>query len=517
MPDDQPPPPPVRLAELAGLLSLAGEVGLAGTVTERGARAAVIAVYLGDELGLSARERSDAYYLALLRNAGCVADSEVSARVFGDEVAMRARILEANAGDRSDVLRIVLAAAFEGTGDRSGISGVLATLLSLPKLVGVARSHCEVAQGIAQEFGVTPDVVSGLGQVLERWNGQGIPAGLRGEAIGRAVRLAEVADVASGMASSGPAAMEFMLRERAGTSLDPSLATLAAERAEPIVRRVDVPSIWALMLASEPKPLRMLGPVEVDRAVRAMAAFADLQSNFTRAHSTRVADLAARAARGMGLDELQVSTLTRAALLHDIGRPGISVRVWDKPGPLTDAERERVRMHSYWGERILSRSTSLADAAAIASLAHERSDGSGYHRGLPNPSLPVAGRILAVADAYAAMTEDRAHRPALGADEAAAEIMRGVHEGRYDGGAADAVLTAAGHHERRDTPRPGNLTEREVDVLRLAARGLTNKEIGVKLGIATKTVGHHLQHVYEKVAVTTRSAATLFAIKNDLL
>ena len=233
--------------------------------------------------------------------------------------------------------------------------------------------------------------------------------------------------------------------------------------------------------------------------------------------SDLVADLAARAARGMGLDELQVSTLTRAALLHDIGRPGISVRVWDKPGPLTDAERERVRMHSYWGERILSRSTSLADAAAIASLAHERSDGSGYHRGLPNPSLPVAGLILAVADAYAAMTDDRAHRPALVADQATAAIMHRVNEGVSDRGARDAAITPAGHHERRDTPRPGNLTEREVDVLRLAARGLTNKEIGVKLGIATKTVGHHLQHVYEKVAVTTRSAATLFAIKNDLL
>jgi HD-GYP domain-containing protein (c-di-GMP phosphodiesterase class II) len=206
-----------------------------------------------------------------------------------------------------------------------------------------------------------------------------------------------------------------------------------------------------------------------------------------------------------------------AGLLHDLGRVGISVALWDKAGALTESERERVRVHAYLTERVLSRLSELAPAAAIASLDHERLDGSGYHRRLPSGALTDSVRLLAAADAYHAMTEARPHRAALAPEEAAAALRQEVGEGKLCGAAVESVLGAAGHETSLRPELPAGLTTREVEVLRLAAQGLTNKEIASKLAISTKTAGHHLQHIYGKIGVTTRSAAALFAMKNDLL
>ena len=116
--------------------------------------------------------------------------------------------------------------------------------------------------------------------------------------------------------------------------------------------------------------------------------------------------------------------LRRAAFVHDIGRLGVSNAIWDKPGELTQSELERVRLHPYLTERMLSFSPALAPLGAIAGQHHERLDGSGYPRGLSGDAITPAGRILAAADVYHAMTEARPHRPALAAAEAAARAAR---------------------------------------------------------------------------------------------
>jgi HD-GYP domain-containing protein (c-di-GMP phosphodiesterase class II) len=268
-----------------------------------------------------------------------------------------------------------------------------------------------------------------------------------------------------------------------------------------------VPSTWSAALAAEPAPCRWLQGESVDRALRAMAAFADLKSVHTRTHSSGVAELAAAAAERARLASHEAAAIRRAALLHDIGRPGVSAGIWDKAGPLTEAEWERVRMHTYFAERILSRAPALAEAGALASLAHERLDGKGYHRRLPVGALGMGARILAAADVYHAMCEPRAHRPALAADQAADELRKEARAGRLDADAVAAVLESSGHKPQVRAERPGGVSDREVEVLRLVARGLTNKEIGAALGISTKTAGHHLQHIFEKIGVTTRSAA----------
>jgi HD-GYP domain-containing protein (c-di-GMP phosphodiesterase class II) len=268
-------------------------------------------------------------------------------------------------------------------------------------------------------------------------------------------------------------------------------------------------------MAAEPAPWREITDDRIDDALAVMADFSDLKSRFTRGHSPAVAELAAAAARGMALGAEVERALRRAGLLHDLGRVAISAGIWDKPGPLTDGEREQVRLHSYVGERVLARASGLAPAAELASLAHERVDGSGYHRRLPAAACSISARILAAADVYRALCEERPYRPARSPDQAASELLGMAGAGTLCPDATRAVLAAAGHAARR-VERPTGLTDREIDVLRLLARGLTNKEIASTLDISTKTAGHHVQHIFEKLGVTTRAGATMAAMQRGI-
>jgi DNA-binding CsgD family transcriptional regulator len=196
---------------------------------------------------------------------------------------------------------------------------------------------------------------------------------------------------------------------------------------------------------------------------------------------------------------------------------GVSSGIWEKLGPLSYGEWEQVRLHPYYTERVLARSIALASLARLAGLHHERLDGSGYHRGAVGGMLAKPARLLAVADSYHAMTEPRPHRPPLTTDAAAYELRQQVRAGLLDGEAVDAVLQAAGHRVRRKREWPAGLTAREVEVLRLIVRGLSNRDIAQSLVISEPTVAHHVQHIYTKIGVSTRAAATLFAMQHALI
>jgi HD-GYP domain-containing protein (c-di-GMP phosphodiesterase class II) len=253
----------------------------------------------------------------------------------------------------------------------------------------------------------------------------------------------------------------------------------------------------------------------LDRACQATAYFADLKSTHTLEHSTGVAELAEAAAWRLGLD---ASALRNAALLHDLGRVGVSSAIWDRPGSLSESEWERVRLHPYYTQRALSRASGLGPLVEIAAGHHERLDGSGYPSGTSASALSMPARVLAAADAFHAMGETRAHRPALPAEAAADQLEADVRAGRLDGEAVAAVLSAAGERTARARREwPAGLTEREVEVLRLIARGASNKAAAEQLGLSPKTVGHHVQHVYSKIGVQTRAGAALFAMQNELL
>jgi DNA-binding CsgD family transcriptional regulator len=185
-------------------------------------------------------------------------------------------------------------------------------------------------------------------------------------------------------------------------------------------------------------------------------------------------------------------------------------------GPLGTADAERVRLHPYWTDRVLRRCSGLAPLAGLAAGHHERCDGSGYHRGVGAGELPAAARLLATADVLAALTEDRPHRPALPAAGARAALAREAAEGRLDGDACAAVLAGAGLPRPRRA-WPCDLTDREVAVLRLVARGLSNRAVAERLGVSDRTVGHHLAHVFDKTGRRTRAGAAVFAMEHGLL
>jgi HD-GYP domain-containing protein (c-di-GMP phosphodiesterase class II) len=316
----------------------------------------------------------------------------------------------------------------------------------------------------------------------------------------------------------GVAGATAMARERSGGAHAPWLVEIFCERAEELLAGLDSEPTWQTVQAIEPGPQLTLDETAFDTACEAMADFTDIKSPYFLNHSRRVAELAARTAEHCGLPPGDVQLVRRAGYLHDLGKVGISAGLWGKADSLTEREWEKVRLHPYYTERVLARPAQLADIGALAALHHERLDGSGYFRGAPAAMLSPAARILAAANTYCALTERRAHRPALPPEQAADELTRAVRAGRLDGEAARAVLVVAGHQAPSvKKEMVAGLSEREVEVLRLLARGYTMNQTAAELTIAYKTVDRHIHNIYTKINVSTRAAATLFAMENSLL
>ena len=271
------------------------------------------------------------------------------------------------------------------------------------------------------------------------------------------------------------------------------------------------------MIEAEPALAVVLSWDRFDAALLAIANFVDLKSPYSLGHSRAVADLAAAAGARLGLSEAELRTLRRAGLVHDFGRLGVSNAIWDKRGPLGAGEWERVRLHPYLTERMLEQSAVLAPLGAIAVQHRERLDGSGYPRGLTGAAISRPARILAAADAYQAMREPRPHRPSARPTRRPPSFAPTSRRGGSTRDAVEAVLGAAGHRVSRRREGPAGLTAREVEVLRLLARGLSNKEIAKRLVISPKTAGNHIEHIYSKIGASTRARASLFAMQHGLL
>jgi putative nucleotidyltransferase with HDIG domain len=264
------------------------------------------------------------------------------------------------------------------------------------------------------------------------------------------------------------------------------------------------------------QPVREIPADRLETVAEAFADMVDLKTPFTLGHSSGVAKLATAAADRLGLTDARAVRV--AALLHDLGRTAVGTGVWEKPGALSTTEWEQVRLHPYHSERILARSAALEPLARIAGMHHERQDGSGYHHGASAAEVPVESRVLAVADAYQAMTQPRVHRAAMTPEAAAEVVSAEVSIGRFDPEIARAILEVSGQRPRTArTAWPAGLSDREVEVLRLVAGGLSNRAIAEQLVISQRTAEHHVQHVYDKIGTSTRAAAAMFAMAHGLL
>ena len=502
-------------------LSLATDLGM-GQPMEFALSSCIFAVRLAEKCGYSEEALREVYYQALLRYIGCNAETDWLASIVGDEQKLRARFVQVDNGEVSAVLGTFLGAIRQANAGGSALNiaraigrGLLATSHIKPMFAG----HCEVAQRLAERFGFDQNIIYGLGQLYERWDGKGSPRGMKGEAIAPAVLVVTLAqDVVIFHRLGGVDAALNVARERKGSAYAPSLVEVFCAYAEELCKELDQEPSWDSVLELEPGSKSTLTEEQFDNACRTFGDFVDIKSTYTLTHSSGVADLAAEAARLSGLSASDVTSIWRAALLKEIGRTGISSSIWEKTGSLTDREWERVRLHTYYADRILAQTPALARLGALASLHHERLDGSGYHRGLPSVSQPLAARILAAADVYHSLTESRPYRSAFEPEAAAKELQSQVRAGKLDSDVVNYVLSAAGHRvTKRRKEMVAGLSERELDVLRLLSRGLTIKQMAAQLSISEKTVDSHIQHIYNKIGVSTRAGATMFAMENYLL
>lgn len=486
-----------RLAEVAAALTLATDFAM-GQPMEYALRVTLLAVRFGEDLGLSQRDQRDLYYVGMLRASGCTANAHVLASRFGDEIAQVVRF--ANVPSPSSHQLAMIAQTD-------------------PALAEAAVAFCEVGQMFANRLELGDSVGYALACLLERWDGNGAPRGLHGDDVpllAQVVRFA--ADAILAHQQGGVETAVNMARQRSGTVYDPALIARFCDLATDLLPPLTDAPTWDAAIAAEPGEQPRLSASQLDAACHALADFADLKSPYFLGHSTAVAALAGRAGEQSGLPPDDVHSLRRAGFVHDLGRVGVSNAIWEKPSSLTIGEWERIRLHPYYTERILARPAAVQAFAGIAALHHERLDGSGYHRGLPAAMQPLPVRLLAAADAYQAMTEARPHRPARSRSEAAASLRDEVTAGRLDRDAVNAVLAAAGHHVRSTRAHwPAGLSSREVEVLRLLALGLSSHEIADRLSISDKTVGHHIEHIYGKVDVSTRAGATFFALQHGLV
>ncbi len=458
--------PRARLAELVAALSLGVDLGF-GQPMEHVLRQCLIALRLADQAGLGEQDRMAVYYTALLVNVGCHADAHEQAKWFGDDIALKSGKYAHELGSvRGALATMRLVGAGNPPLHRFRV-GLEFAFSGHRELGGMISAHSRLARSLAEQLELPGTVRKGVGAAYEQWDGRGWPGVLKAGTIPVAARIAQLAEYMEvAHRVSGVPGATALARKRAGKQFDPALVALLCARAEEIFGGLEAVPAWRTVIAAEPALAMELSPDQLDRALAAIANFVDLKSPFTLGHSVAVAELAEEAGRRLGLPPEQVLMLRRAGFVHGFGRLGVSNSIWDRPGPLSAGEWERVRMYPYLTERMLHQSAALAPLGEIAVQHRERLDGSGYPRGLSGGAISRPGRVLGAADAYVSMREPRPHRPARPTEDAAGQMRAEVRAAagrrgrgrRARGGRAPAAAAPGGagrpDRARGRGPRP---------------------------------------------------------------
>jgi HD-GYP domain-containing protein (c-di-GMP phosphodiesterase class II)/DNA-binding CsgD family transcriptional regulator len=507
----------VRLTEVLVALSLATDLGF-GQPAEHMLRAARISLRVGERLGLEAPDLATLYDVSLLTYVGCPVYGNEAATLFGDDIEFRAQALRVDlAGRPATAFMLRQAGAGTSPFNRARrVAGLMAT--GGRGVVEQMANHCSAAGELAESLGLGGGVRAGIEQAYARWDGNGVPSDLAGEGLALSARIAHIAEACEVFQRTGgiPETVE-MVKARSGTHFDPEIAAVVSSQPGELFDSLEKDTVDEV-LDAEPIERPPLTDDQLDHVLATVGDFCDLRCPYFAGHSRGTTNLVTAAAAVLRLPEPEALLLRRASSVHEVGRAGVSGAVWDKPGPLNSNERERMRLHAYFVERIFSRPEPLRRVGLLAATHHERMDGSGYHRAVGGTLLSLPARLLAAADAYHAMTQWRPYREAMTAEGAAGELRREARDGLLDPTAVDAVLQAAGLSQGRyRAAGPSGLTARETDVLALLAQGLPNKGIARRLGISPKTVGNHVEHIYTKLDVSNRAAAAMRAMHHGLV
>jgi len=478
----------IPLVEILAAIAAAGDLTM-GQPAGHSLRGALLAREFSCASGASPAAEAAAVQTCLLRWSGCSASAPDAWELLGDDIGGRAALLTEPA------FSSVMSAA------------------ARRRFAPMSVAHCDVAQRIAAQVGTHVDVVPALDDLFERWDGTGIPHGDSADGIAVAARVAVLAgDVEALVRVHGTEAALGVVADRSGLTYDPALVAVARDAVTRWLALLEDDDAYDLLhdaAAGWPH----VAPSRTTDVLHVLGDFADLKVPSLAGHTDATTTLAVGVAPLLDVD---VTVARHAALVHDLGRAGVSNAVWERQRPLRGSDRESVELHSYYTYRCVHRLTGFEEVASIAALHHERLDGRGYHRQLPGSSQPPAARLLAVADRAAAMSAGRPHRPALHLDAIAATLRSEAAEGIVDAQCVAAVLQVLGAPSAA-VVWPAELTPREVDVLRLLARGMTNRAAARRLRIAEKTVGRHAESLYGKLGVNNRAALTYEALRRNLL
>ncbi|MEM7547958.1 MAG: HD domain-containing phosphohydrolase [Pseudomonadota bacterium] len=486
---------PTLLEQSVGTLAFAGDLSM-GQPPDHSPRVALLAARVARETGANAAMQATAARLAMLRWAGCTANAREFAELFGDDVRGRAELI---------------------AGRNPFVAAEPPNPASLhTALVPISTAHCETVALICRRLKLPEDLIIASSDFFENWDGSGLPHGKAGEDIHEAAQYVALAgDIEVYTRNFGAARAALLIESRGGKVHEPGLALAASKHMGAWLRdgEGDDPHASAVKVCD----LRDLQPASLTRAdiVALFADYADLKRPELTGSSRLAQDIARDMARAAAHSADEIEDIGAAAALSDLGQVAVANTAYGTG----HNDSEALRLAPHWTERILSRAPSLANAAALAGLAYERMDGSGFSRGLAAPSQPFEARIVQVAR-YAAAGR-RLH--GLGNDWPVAHLQsrltEEVNAGRLDLRAVRLALQAMG---ARNLPSADNypttgLTDRERDVLEGLIGGRSNKEIARALDLSPKTVGTHVEKLFRKLGVSSRAAAAMVALDAGLI
>lgn len=435
----------VDLAELVGALSHALDI-TEGQPPGHGVRCCWIGMHMGAALGFDEALLGDLYYALLLKDIGCSSNAARICQLYlADDLSFKRDHKRLD-----DALPQILRFVLSHTGMKSGLAERFRSILNIAMHGGeivrdLIETRCTRGAEIARQMRFSERVQSAILDLDEHWNGRGHPVGLEGEAISPLARIALLAQVVDVFfMTSGSEAAIAEVAERSGSWFDPSYVAAFVEiaKASAFWDGLASEDIDARVIALEPQRRSIVVDDDyLDDVAAGFARVIDAKSPYTRGHSDRVALFADMIAEQLGLTTDRRRWLKRAALLHDIGKLGVSNQILDKPAKLDDEEWVAMRAHSALGQRILSRIGAFADLAEIAAAHHERLDGRGYPRGLKADEIGLETRIVTTADIFDALTAERPYRAAMPVSRAFS-IMDADIGTAIDGTCLDALKRA---------------------------------------------------------------------------
>ncbi|MEQ1768789.1 MAG: HD domain-containing phosphohydrolase [Devosia sp.] len=423
----------IQLAELVSALSYALDL-TEGQPAGHSVRACWIGLHIARELGFDEQALTELYYMILLKDVGCSSNAARICQLYvTDDLSMKAAAKFLDHTPPTFLWYLISHAGMKkGLRDRFRI--IIETALKTGEIAHeLTDTRCHRGADIARTMRFSEAVARGITDLDEHWDGKGQPAQKAGQDISLFARIALLAQVTDVFfMSEGAEKALAEVSRRSGTWFDQRLIeTLQLVAKDPdFWRALSDPMLQQRVVAYE--TVKATQPVNEDYLDAIASAFAqviDAKTPYTSGHSDRVALFSELIAGELGLDDEHRRFLRRAALLHDIGKLGVSNSVLDKPGKLDDEEWAEVRRHPSLGEVILRRVSAFSDLADVAAQHHERLDGTGYPRQLKAEQIGLDSRIVAVADVFDALTADRPYRKAMSADKAMSIIDEMVPAG----------------------------------------------------------------------------------------